>query len=330
MIESIRPGLLRAPAPRVQNEPVLGQVVRNRVPISLGKGYNAAGSSFVTAALARCALAIILLGVMASGAASQRLSGTVRTEGSDAPIGGAQVTVRPAAAGQRAMVATTDTLGFFSVRLPEGGGYRLEVTAAGFEAFLSEEIDVGPAETVTLEIRLGRDVIPLEPIRVAARTTDSRLAGFHERRLSGAFGRFLTRQDVERSSPPRTTELLRGVGGVSLTPVRRGRAAQTGNLVTVRGGFGLCEPALYIDGLRVRQSAESTLDDVLSPQDIEGVEVYSTGSTAPVQFYDPSACGVILFWTRPGGSTDGERFSWRRLAVGLGALAVLGAVLFAQ
>jgi hypothetical protein len=329
MIAWIRPGLLRASAPQVRTAPAAGRMTLTRVPVSLGKGYNAAGSSFVTAVAACFALVVVMLGVMPSPASSQRVAGTVRSEGAEDPVAGARVVLQLRGAGQR-LTATTDTLGFFSMRLPEGGRYSLEVTAAGFEAFISQEVDVGHAETVTLEIRLGRDVIPLEPIRVSARTTDPRLAGFHERRLSGAFGRFLTRQDVERSSPPRSTELLRGVAGISLTPVRRGRAAQTGNLVSVRGGFGLCEPALYIDGHRVRQSAQSTLDDILNPQDVEGVEVYSTGSTAPVQFYDPSACGVILFWTRPGGSTDGVRFAWRRLAAGLGALVVLFAVLFAQ
>jgi hypothetical protein len=329
MIALPRPDGLRVPAPRVRTPSPEGRTGRNRVYVSPGREYNAAGSHIVTGAAAIFAFVVVLLGVMPAQGTAQRLVGTVRVDGVEEPVAGARVTARLREPGSP-MGATTDTLGRFSLALPHGGRYLVEVTAAGYGAFIRQEVDVGPAETVTLEIRLGRDVIPLEPLRVFARTTDPRLAGFHERRLSGAFGRFLTRQDVERSSPPRATELLRGVAGITLTPVRRGRAAQTGNLLRIRGGFGLCEPALYIDGHRVRQSPESTLDDVLNPQDIEGVEIYSTGSTAPIQFYDPSACGVILFWTRPGGGTGGERFSWRRMTVGLGVAAVLAAILFLQ
>jgi hypothetical protein len=287
---------------------------------------NAAGAGIVTAARQVVLAALLLL--LPAPMAAQRLVGGVRTEALDAPVIGAEVQVRRVGAAVR-LTARTDSLGMFSVRLPEGGSYTVEVRAEGYMEYQSAPVEVGPAETVTLEIRMGRNVIPLEPIRVAARTTDLRLAGFHERRLSGAFGRFLTRADIERHVPPRSTELLRGMSGVTLTAVRRGRVAQTGNLISMRGGIASCQPAIYIDGQRVRQSAESTIDDILSPQDIEGVEVYTMGGTAPVQFADPGACGVILFWTRPGGS-DGERFAWRRLGLGLAAVVVLGLLLFGR
>jgi hypothetical protein len=326
MLLRCHPGKARDPADVMRKKYSSGRNTGIPVP-SPCKRNNAAACGIVTR-MARPLLATAFLLLLSEAAAAQRLIGGVRTEALDAPVIAAEVTVRRAGATFR-LTARTDSLGRFAVRLPEAGSYTVEIQAEGFVTYVSHPVDIGPVETVSLEIRMGRTVIPLDPVRVAARVTDPRLSGFHKRRLSGAFGRFLTRADIERHVPPRSTELLRGFSGVTLTAVRRGRAAQTGNLISMRGGAALCEPAIYIDGQRVRQSAESTLDDILTPQDIEGVEVYSMGGTAPVQFADPGACGVILFWTRAGGS-DGERFAWRRIGLGLAALAVLGVVLFGR
>jgi hypothetical protein len=59
------------------------------------------------------------------------------------------------------------------------------------------------------------------------------------------------------------------------------------------------------------------LDDFLTPERIEGVEVYTSFSTAPAEFIY-GTCGVILFWTRPGGREGGDPWSWRKVLIGLG------------
>jgi hypothetical protein len=94
----------------------------------------------------------------------------------------------------------------------------------------------------------------------------------------------------------------------------------------MRGVAGLCQPAVWIDGLYVALgTVGTTLDDLLAPQMIEGVEVYNTVAAAPIQ-YRAGSCGVVLFWTRRGGRGDGARLDWRKIVAGAGA-AVLFIVL---
>ena len=66
-----------------------------------------------------------------------------------------------------------------------------------------------------------------------------------------------------------------------------------GNSVLLRG----CAPAVFIDGIRVRGGA-SSIDDLVSPIEIAGIEVYR-GPEVPVEFSGPgSGCGAILIWTQ--------------------------------
>jgi outer membrane cobalamin receptor len=219
--------------------------------------------------------------------------------------------------------AVTDSSGVFRFALPAAGAFRVAVRHVAYTAFDSDPVDVTHGETVSLEIRLAVARIALEPLVVTVRTSDRRLAGFHERRLVHRFGRFLSREDIERRSAPRTTDLLRGFPGIAIVPVQsRGRAGPARNLVTMRGTTGSCEPAIYIDGIRSSQSEQSTLDDVLTPESLEGVEVYASATTAPPQYAGQAPCGVVLFWTRTtqGGS---KPWGWKQLMVGAGAIVTL-------
>jgi hypothetical protein len=72
-----------------------------------------------------------------------------------------------------------------------------------------------------------------------------------------------------------------------------------------------------VDGLPAPQTAGSNLNDYLTPERIEGVEVFSSFSSVPVQFHS-GMCGVILFWTRRGGREGGEPWDWKRMLLGFG------------
>jgi hypothetical protein len=208
--------------------------------------------------------------------------------------------------------ALTDSLGSFRLSAPRPGAYRLRVRHPAYLTYDGERIDVGPEEIVDVEIRLGRNVIPLEPLVVRARTNGT-LAGFHERRTRGGLATFLTREEIDARAAGRTTDLLRGLPGVRLDFVRWG----VGPTIEMQGGFGPCQPTIYVDGVKAPESAGSSLDDFLSPERIEGVEVYSSFSTVPAQYHS-GMCGVILFWTRRGDREGGEPWGWKRVLLGLG------------
>ena len=227
------------------------------------------------------------------------------------PIAGAEVELLGDGVREQTR-AFTDSLGFFSLPVPGPGTYGLRVTHPAYLRYEAEGIEVRPEEAVTLEVRLGKNVIPLEPLLVVGRVS-STMAGFHERRTSGAFATFLTREEIETRAAGRTTDLIRGLPGIRINWERWG----VGPAIEMQGGFGTCEPTIFVDGVRAPQAPGSMVDDFLTPDRIEGVEVYTSFSTAPAQFIS-GTCGVILFWTRQGGREGGEPWSWKRVLVGVG------------
>ena len=93
--------------------------------------------------------------------------------------------------------------------------------------------------------------------------------------------------------------------------------------IFARGVGGVeCPATIWLDGIRVgggsdrcaigaavamttycRESGE--IDQLVSPPEIAGVEVYSRGMLAPPQFLPPddpdaSRCAVLVFWTKHG------------------------------
>jgi len=123
------------------------------------------------------------------------------------------------------------------------------------------------------------------------------------------------------------------MGFVYVVPVKRGAnpGGMTADLIMLRGRGneeaaegvdrrtrGLCEPALFLDGIRIQQSAFQPIDDLLKPGMLEGIEVYTRFSDAPIQFQTETTCGVVALWTREGGNALGGKRGWLKWAAGLG------------
>jgi len=238
---------------------------------------------------------------------------TVQTDGSEAkiPITGAEVELLTGGRmeGTRTL---TDSMGLFQLSGLGVGVYRLRVSHPAYLPYETGNIEVGREEAVSVEIRLGRVVIPLEPLVVVARTNPT-MAGFLERRNTGGFGTFLTREEIEARGTTRATDLLRGLPGIRIKFVRWG----VGPTIEMQGSFGPCEPTIFVDGVHTPQLSGSALDDFLLVDRIDGVEVYSSFSSAPAQYLS-GICGSILFWTRLGGNEGGEPWGWKRVLVGFG------------
>ncbi len=227
------------------------------------------------------------------------------------PVAGAEVELL-ADGGRTARRAVTDSLGAFSFSELPAGRFGLRVSHADYLPFEAGDIDVRQEEAVSVEIRLAKEAVPLQPLIVTARV-NAALAGFHERRTGSAFGTYLTREEVEARGAGFTTDLLRGLPGIRLKFVRWG----VGPAIAMQGGFGVCEPTIFVDGVQLSASAGGSLNDFLTPARIEGVEVYSSISTVPAQFHT-GTCGVILFWTQRGERGDGKPWGWLRMLLGVG------------
>lgn len=249
-------------------------------------------------------------------ASAQIVEGVVVADSSGDPIADAVIVLAPAVDAQ-SLQTRTDSLGMFSLTVAAGEAYQLRVRHPGYIPYDTDLGGVGAGEIVDLEVRMGADAIPLEPLVVTARA-DERFAGFERRRRTYGSGRFLTRRELEARGAARTSQLLRGIAGLTFREVGRGR----GTLVLMHSGLGLCSPAIYIDGQRADQTRDTTIDDMLLPSMIEAVEVYTSSTGIPAQF-GAEACGVMAFWTHRGDRTQGGPWQWKRTLIGLGSAAVM-------
>jgi hypothetical protein len=259
------------------------------------------------------------LTAFAPTAPAQTLKGRVIDARTTVPTSGSTIVIQDDR-GSKPRQATTDSAGGFLVVLRSDGLYTLTVTKLGYVQHRGDTVRIGTSESVSVEVRLDQTVMPLNPVIVTDRVSwlpD----GFEQRRAAG-FGRFLTRKDIDQRRASNTSDLLRGIPGIVLVPTRRGRGS-TSELM-MRGFTGLCQPALWIDGVHLSSFGDAVVDQVLSPGVLEAAEIYNSTSAAPAQ-YRTGNCGVVLFWTRRNADNEGKRISWWKLC--LGAATGIGLVL---
>lgn len=269
----------------------------------------------------RVALLAALLAPLASEAArAQTIAGAVLEDSTRMPISGADVTVLSAPGGPGPTVRT-DSLGAFHVKLDSAGQVRLRVSHPSYQTLDSDSIDVDEGEAVTVELRLGRAAIPLKPLVVTARV-DARVQAFHERAAKGTgFGKFMTREDIERHRTAKVTDLVRGISGVRVVPITPCRGCSPTDVLYLRGGPNVCAPTVLIDGLAVKQDAVFSLDGFLMPDMLEGVEVYVDPAGVPPSLaVGTSSCGVVAFWTR---RPEGKNPLWVKLLAGGAAVLMM-------
>lgn len=234
---------------------------------------------------------LVALGLLASAPAAhaQVLSGTLLEADSRTVLQGGQVTLldRDSAAVGR---IRTDSAGAFLFTLPRGGSYRLLARQVGYRETISPRLTIGTLDTLQVEFSLARDVVVLDPLVVTARSRRLTPAAqdFYYRAGHNLGGDFITRAEIERAHPLRTTELFRRIPGVQMLPMAGG------NSVTIRG---TCRPTVYVDGVRVE--GYRSIDDLAQPLEVEGLEVYRSPDQAPPQYTGMRAgCAVVLVWTR--------------------------------
>ncbi|HEX6913430.1 MAG TPA: carboxypeptidase regulatory-like domain-containing protein [Longimicrobium sp.] len=221
-------------------------------------------------------------------ARAQVVHGRVVAVDGGSAVAGARVRLVPER-GADSVSAQADSLGGFTLRAPGKGDYRLAASRLGFREAVSPEFGLEEGDSLEVLFRLSADTVLLNPLQVVAAShrRPRRLEEFYERAGRGAFGWFVTREEIERHPGSRTTDLLWMATGLRVTSGRG-----FGGVVRGRGG---CVPAVYLDGMRI---GAGSIDVWTVPGDLEGIEVY-TGGGVPVQYAGPgSGCAVVLLWTR--------------------------------
>ena len=203
--------------------------------------------------------------------------------------------------------ATTDDAGHFRFSQRRNGWYRLQVSAIGYQQALTPYVwPMRDHVYAELEVRLAPHTVLLAPVEVTAlspRETSPVLANVEHRRTHG-FGVQITRAQIEARNPTNVSDMLTELPGVYA--VHRGSGAG-GRVISMSRSLagpagGPCVVQIFLDGqlaTRNRPGGDVVLDELVSPLDVEVIEVFRGLGTIPPEFLTPEArCGVIAIWTK--------------------------------
>jgi hypothetical protein len=262
-------------------------------------------------------LTFALLVALPAGVSAQVLSGRVLEAGTERGIPLASVVLLDDR--ERVLVeGAGDSGGAFRLRGWEAGKYRLRASALGYETVTSDLFELVTGEEIVLNVELGADAIPLEPITVVSRSRstlrDIALRGYLDRRDSGrriGMGRFLDRGEIEEKATTRLSDVLMKVPGLRVVRsgpcVVIGTTSNLGGMTPRRGSCGsrvqICRAAIYLDGQNLGYDPTMfNLDQMIPLSFVEAIEVYRRPSELPAEFMgvDTGGCGVVAIWTRRG------------------------------
>lgn len=263
-----------------------------------------------------------LAGALSPCAAQTVVHGRLVDDGSQRVLAGGEVTL-VGSEGRTHRRIVTDAAGYFRFDEVTPGPLRMRAALRGFETVYTPFLQAAAGDTIELEIRLDRQTVLLAPLVVVGRSRSresARLTGFYDR-LESSFGYFLTRDDIERRNPMYASDMLLTVPGVRLGGNTMG-GRRTIYMTRAIRSTGPCPVQVFIDGfLMTRRTLQRqdgvdssgaalftlngddgfSLDDHVSPEAIEGIEVYKGVSDVPAEFWTPEAsCGTVVVWTRRG------------------------------
>jgi len=192
--------------------------------------------------------------------------------------------------------------GRFRITKLETGNYLVIVKRVGYRP-TSGIVHVPPMDTLRLSYTLEPIPTELAPVVVSERPFSLRLSEFLARRKAG-FGEFMTQEEIEAKNTVYSTELFRKFQSVNVSPSRMSAMTEWYALSRREGAnpsLGACPLAVFLDNVPL--PTPFNLDLLPPPRDLAGIEVYAGPSTVPPQYSGRErSCGVILIWTKDGGS----------------------------
>ncbi|HEY4307077.1 MAG TPA: carboxypeptidase regulatory-like domain-containing protein [Gemmatimonadaceae bacterium] len=205
-----------------------------------------------------------------------------------APLANAEVRVA-SSAGAVLRILQSDSAGRFSFdRLSEVPG-SVRVRAFGY-APKTVAVTVSaatPRARLTIQLESVAAELAGMGITEDENDPDKKLAAYRDRRATNSFAHFVDGDEIARRKPQFVSEMLRGMGGVTLQA-----SDKLGNILHIRG----CSPLVWVDGVRM---PGAQLDEVAPAGDVAGIEIYNSFAGIPSRYFDRTAtCGTILVWLR--------------------------------
>jgi len=290
-------------------------VPRDAGQATLWAEFGDASSEEATVALEAGATHDVELGLLFGETRTGRIIGQLSDAQTHQPVVAAAVSV----AGRAQEVQSNRRGRFVFSGLPIGE-YELSVRHIGY-APLTHPVTVTRGHTTQVDVSLPPDPVELEPI-VATATRPRRLEikGFYERRYWGELlggGEFFTAEDIERRNPSRITHMIADAPGVRLANCDVwGHGCKLYSTTHSRGFSDQgCKLNIYLDGILAirgsnerwslttgpftREQPRESINDLVLPTEIAGVEVYTGAASLPAEFGGPdSRCGAVMIWTK--------------------------------
>lgn len=211
-----------------------------------------------------------------------RLNGVVR--GADGRmVAGAKVLVWGTG-----LETTSRSDGSFTLSGLPSGTFSVEARLLGFEPE-RKAVDLASAVPASVNFTFSDRVRQLSRVVVVGKASrGARDIDDFVRRSRSGMGHYITAADPLLANAMEVTDALRMTPGVRVAP-----SGSFGHAILLRGG---CVPTVYVDGMEM-VDGYTTLDDVVPPQDVAGIEVYTGLGEAPPQYLS-NGCGVILVWSK--------------------------------
>ncbi len=188
---------------------------------------------------------------------------------------------------------TTDSAGRFVARDLRPQRHIVRVRRVGYQptyAFADLNENSSTRLRIVLRQFAGQN---LGLVVVRAESVPARLRGFASRAAKpSGWGRIITEAEIQRRGTLRTSDLFEGLAGV--------RVARNGFRSGVLLGRSNCQLAVFINGAQVPARAGSGVDDLVSPMDLAGIEVYNGIGGVPSELMTMTSnpCGTVALWTK--------------------------------